>query len=156
HLAKRYEHRQIVENEVCHVVVFHDPPRERSRLTVQIEADNGIIIAKVFVRVGPDRIVKRPMKAERLGLRQEEARLRPFSVVAPSLRARIVAVMVVAVARRPMVVGLCLQRTVKSLGQRRAPSPIPGLFHLPLATAWNPPRTPRSETGGVYTGSVAA
>jgi len=73
---KAFEHQQIVESEVCHVVVFHDPPRERSRLAVQIESDNRVIIAKVFVRIGPDGSVQRLMKAERLHPRRKEASLR--------------------------------------------------------------------------------
>ncbi len=124
------------------MVVFHDPPRERSRLMVQIESDNRVIIAKVSVRVGPDGIVQRLMPADRLQLWRIEESLRQFSVCAPPFPTMVAAVMIVAVARRPMMLDVHRYRAVKSLRQWKAPSPMLGLSHLPVVTAWNPIRAP--------------
>src|SRR5258706_10266333 len=78
HFAKRHEQRQIVEYEVRYVMVLHDPPRERPGPAIQIEPEDRVVFAKVVVRVGPDRVVKRLAPALPESFRVKEVRSRQF------------------------------------------------------------------------------
>src|SRR5437660_9111457 len=101
-------------------MVLHDPPWQRSRLTVQEDSDDRIIVAKMVVGIGPDGIVQGLSPADPHHLRPTEASPGQFGVLVPEVRPWIVVVVVVMAVVRRVMLGARWQRAIGILRHRSA------------------------------------